>query len=347
MTQSQIRDLIYFDFDKAASIWSQFEGGLRERVSVSEDTSKDESAGVSLGIPKIAEARLGLERTASQSVLESKLLHHDLLNKVEEQLTQTGLVVDLGEEVQPSETYAETIRAAIGTKPYLKAAGWSVFEDYRQILSITERFNELLDFISKCSLQAIKQTPEYLELQQQIDEARQDIKNLTDRNQKAVARSRLKALEANLEQVATPELYAIEQWLLDGLKLWINTFVPNRINFRIYPFESCPSFQVICNLKRECFVDQDLEHVLYGYGKRPNVLLAVFGLITSLPAEAGHPFNPMAEFEEMLDIPDKVAFEKAFRDVFGAMDQFEDWMRYSRYPNVTVHPIAVFREFQE
>jgi len=180
------------------------------------------------------------------------------LNKVEQQLTQTGLVVDLSEEVQPSETCAETIRAAIGTRPYLKAAGWSVIEDYRQILSITEKFNELIDFVSKCSLEAIKQSPEYLELQQQIDEARQNIKNLTDRNQKAVAKSRLKALDANLERLATPELYAIEQWLLDGLKLWIDTFVPNRINFRIYPFESCPSFQVICNLKRECFVDQDL-----------------------------------------------------------------------------------------
>jgi hypothetical protein len=45
-------------------------------------------------------------------------------------------------------------------------------------------------------------------------------------------------------------------------------------------------------------------------------------------------------------LTDKMEFEKAFRVVFSAMDNLEDFMRYSRYPNVTIHPIAVYRSFK-
>src|SRR4051812_34408019 len=56
-----VRDLLYLDFDKAASIWSQFEEGLLERISETEDSGKDRTAGTKFGIPKLAEASLGVE----------------------------------------------------------------------------------------------------------------------------------------------------------------------------------------------------------------------------------------------------------------------------------------------
>ena len=37
-----IRDLLYFDFEKAASLLSQLEGGLLEKISESHETSEDE-----------------------------------------------------------------------------------------------------------------------------------------------------------------------------------------------------------------------------------------------------------------------------------------------------------------
>jgi hypothetical protein len=40
-----LRDLLYLGFDKAASIWSQFEEGLLASFSVTEDTGKDRAAG--------------------------------------------------------------------------------------------------------------------------------------------------------------------------------------------------------------------------------------------------------------------------------------------------------------
>jgi hypothetical protein len=60
-TSPIIRDILYLDFDKAASIWSQFDEGLLERVSVTEDAGKDRAAGTKFGIPGVAEASLGVD----------------------------------------------------------------------------------------------------------------------------------------------------------------------------------------------------------------------------------------------------------------------------------------------
>ncbi|ADB15369.1 hypothetical protein Psta_0683 [Pirellula staleyi DSM 6068] len=347
MLHQDIRDLLYLDFEKAASIWSQFEGGLREKVSISDDVGRGQKAAVSFGIPKVAEANLGVDYTGKRSVLESKILHHDVLNSVDNALTDAGLVVDLMTTLDHQESNPAAIREAICFHPYVKASGASVIEDYPRILGISEKFNEIVNFISECSMQSVKQSPEYKELQNNIETMRLQANGERDRNKRSVKTQQLKSMEATLQSLTAPQILGVEKWLLNGIKLWINTFMASRINFRVYPFPSCPSFQVLCNLKRDCFVDQDPEHLLYGYGNRPNVPLTVFGLLTSIPdLSTETAFDPMAEFQESADeSAEQVAFERGFRAIFSAMDNLEAFMRYSRYPNVTVHPIAVYRSF--
>jgi hypothetical protein len=72
----------------------------------------------------------------------------------------------------------------------------------------------------------------------------------------------------------------------------------------------------------------------------------VFGLITSIPPKSAESFDPMKEFESFAGSMDKIVFEKAFRDLFSALEAFESFVRFSRYPNISVHPIAVFRQFR-
>jgi hypothetical protein len=293
-----LRDLLYFDFHKAASIWSQFEEGLLERVSVTEDSGKDRAAGTKFGLPGVAEANLGVDYLQKRSILQSKTLHHDLLNRVEKRLLQAGLVTDLGEVVKAGETRPEAIRTAIGDRPYLRAEGASFLEDYRRIVAIAAKFNEVIAFVGRASLETAKASPAYVELQKLIEDQEKSADRGSDRNERALKRDQAKQMRRQLDALLKPQLKPVEKWLIDGVDLFVNTFMPNRINFRIYPFEQCPSFQVLCNLKRDCFVDSDLEHLLYGYGNRPNVSLAVFGLITSLPPKEAQSFNPMKEFED-------------------------------------------------
>lgn len=345
MTTPKIRDFLYFDLDKASSILSQFEWGLIEQISISQDETSSQEGSINAGLPQVVGFELGAGQQKKNAIFETKKLHHDILNRIESQLTQAKLVVDLTTEIDKGEISPDHIREIIGNKPYVKAEGWSVIEDYQRILSITNHLNDIFGFIGQSQISTFEQSPEYLALQSQIEEKLQEVKRITDRNQKSIAKEKLNRLETQMKtKFATgAQTIGIEQWLLDGIKLWIDTFMSNRINFRIYPYELVPSFQVLCNLKRDCFVDQNLEHLLYGYGNRPNVPLAVFGLITSIPPQEKPAFNPMMEFDNL--ISEDIAFEKGFREIFGAMENFESFLRYSRYPNITIHPIAVFREF--
>lgn len=342
----KVRDLLYFDFEKASSIWSQLQWGRPEKISVTSEESADRQVGAGLGIPKVAEANLQVGEGEKRTILETRILHHDLLNRIEAFLSSDGLVVNLNDVLDVSVASPEDIRAAIGHIPYVVAQGWSVIEDYKRILHIAERFDDIAAFIGRSATENIRKNPEVQEIESAIEERKKAVKAIKDRNRKAVERDKLQALERELNQMLESQITKIDDWVLDGIKDWINTFLPSRINFRVYPFLNCPSFQILCNLKRDSFVDQDLEHLLYGYGTRPNIPLSIFGLITSIPNKDGELFDPMSEFVEGDDDMSKeMSFEQAIRGMFGALDGLEDFAKYSRYPNITVHPIAVFRSF--
>lgn len=340
-----IRDLLYLDFGKAASIWSQLEGGLRDRLSVTDDLGKDRSAGVTLRVPGVAEASLGADYIEKRSVLESKTLHHDVLSRIEQALDEGGLVTALERDGPSNPTDPEQIRTIIEARPYLKVEGATVLEDYSRFLAIAERFNDIAAFIGRAAFETLKKSPEYRALEETLQVAKAQAEATKDRNQRAVQKSRVAEIQRSVETKARPDVSGLDTWLLDGVRLWIETFMSGRINFRVFPYRELPSFQVICNLKRECFVDADLSHLLYGYGTRPSVPLEVFGLVTSIPSRSGTEFDPMLEFSQSAELAEKAAFEKGFRTVFDGMEGMESLARFSRYPNVFVHPIAVYRSF--
>jgi len=354
MPTKHIRDLVYFDFDKAMSIWSQFQGGKLEHFLTRSEDSAGMDAGARAGIPSLLQVNMGAQTSGSEMCEELKVVHHDLLSKVESRLDEVNLLSDLTQYSPDESSSVHDIRSYIGTSSYIKAAGNSVIEDYQHILAISKKFNAISEFINHSSENTIKESAPYLEVKASIDQAASEIKSLKDRNEKTRRKLAIKTLENQLEELIKPDLNGVEDWILDGMQTWIKTFMPTRINFRIYPYPQFPSFQVLCNLKRECFIDDDLRHLLYGYGQRPNVPLTVTGLITSLPSEEGHEFDPMAEFED-IEVQDyegkseadkRRSFECAFRGIFGGMEGLEDFIRYSRYPNITVHPIAVYRDLR-
>ena len=345
MTEPRVRDILYFDFEKASSIWSQFQWGQLEKFSIASEELTDAKINAGVGIPNIAEVKLNVGEGEKRTILETKILHHDLLNRIESFLSSIGLVVNLNKEVVAGEETIESIHEILQDKPYIIASGSSVIEDYQRILLISEKFNDLSKFIGTSAMENIKKSSEYQQIEATIDEKKKALKLIKDPNEKAKAKAQITALAKTIDQMLQSQISGVDQWILDGIKLWISTFMPNRINFRVYPFPSCPSFQVLCNLKRDSFVDQDIEHLLYGYGTKPNLPLSIFGLITSIPLKSGSSFDPLSEFEGITNLSNEMVFEKAFRGMFGALEGLENFVKYSRYPNITVHPIAVFRSF--
>ncbi len=341
-----LRDLVYFDFDKAASLFSQLEQGLLREVRSSVEAAKDERNVRKYDL-KLFKPEFGGIASEKTSRLESRVLHHDLLVRLEDGLFEHGMAVDINSVPAESELTAQQIRSHLVTAPYLRAEGWSVIEDYERIKKIAADFPAIQEFIGRCSIQSMQQKPEIQSVQRQLDDAREKANAEADRNKKAKALATLRAVEDKFQALLRGALgwEEVPRWLLDGMGLFINTFMPGRINLRVYPVEGVPQFQVLANLKRDCFVDGDLENVLFAYGTRPNVKLTVLGLITSMPEQSDEVFDSMREFEGQgeVTVSTDTSFEEGLRGMFRGLEGFERLVRFSRFPNVTVYPLAVYR----
>jgi hypothetical protein len=334
---SPLRDLIYFDFEKAASIFSQFERGLLQetQTGVESDHDKAQTHKIDLKIYKPEFEKTSSEKT---SQLESRILHHDLLIRIEEKLDGLGVLVDLNNEFDNSNANAELIRSKLSGASYVRAKGWVSIEDYRQIYKIINKFNELADYIGKCSLINKK---EYKEIVEQLKIAKVEANDGKNKSARIKARNLEDDLK-KLEQIK--EIIPLEKWFTDGPSLFIDTLMPERINFRVYPFESVPEFQVIANLKRECFVDGNLDNILFAYGIRPNVKLTIIGLITSIPSRDGTEFRPIVQASPEGNKPD---LSEAFQNLFVSMQGIEKLVRFSKYPNITIYPLAVYHSISD
>lgn len=332
-----LRDLIYFDFEKAASIFSQVEGGLLQetQTGVEADHDKTQTHKIDLKIYKPEFEKVSSEKT---SQLESRILHHDLLIRIEEKLDGLGVLVDLNNEFDNSNANAELIRSKLSGASYVRAKGWASIEDYKQIYKIIGKFNELADYIEKCCLINKK---EYKEIVEQLKIAKVEGNDGKNKSARIKARNLEDDLK-KLEQIK--EITPLEKWFIDGLSLFIDTLMPERINFRVYPFESVPEFQVIANLKRECFVDGNLDNILFAYGIRPNVKLTIIGLITSIPSRDGTEFKPIVQVSSEVNKPD---LSEAFQNLFVSMQGIENLVRFSKYPNITIYPLAVYHSISD
>ena len=346
-----LRDFIYFDFAKAASIFSQIQGGFVTGVETKVEEEKDQRKIRKYDL-KVFKPEFGGVETEKRSLIESKILYHDLYAKVEEYLFEQDLAVDISQYFQSLKHDKVTLHEALSKKFYIRTEGWAVLEDYQRINNIADRFKEVTDFIGKCVLSSLEQTPEYRVLQSQIKEKKTQIKGLTDRNVRTKQEMILRTVEEDLEnrKKKATSFGDLPDWLLKGTKHFIDAFMPNRINLMIYPFDDYPQFHVIANLKRDCFMDTDLENVLFAYGYRPNIKLAVFGLITSLPMEDKDIFDPMGEFiagSEISGQSENIGFEKGIRGLFSGFEGIERMVRFSRFPNVTIYPIALYRNIKK
>jgi hypothetical protein len=343
----KLRDLIYFDFGKAASIFSQSEGGLIQDVKAATEGGHDKRFTRAYEFFKLFKAEFGDISTDKTSLVESRILHHDLLVRVEDALSELEALVDVNEQFSEHDVTIESLMASIRQASYVRAEGWAVLEDYERLKRTAANYNAIIEFIGKCALaNAEQRSDEYKGLLQQLDTSRNEAGAHTDKNKRKRALASVEQMKARIDQLILDisGLSPLDSWLVDGIKLWIDNFMPGRINLWVCPFPSLPQFQIIANLKRDCFLDTDLEHALFAYGTRPNVALTILGLITSAPDPTGERFDPMGEYSNNVGPPTNAqALEAGFRAVFRGFEGMEELVRFSRYPRITVYPLAVYR----
>jgi hypothetical protein len=347
-TTPRLRDLIYLDVAKCGSIFSQFEGGLLREVQSS--TEVETKGGLS-GELNVGFAKLGSRLGASEKGYElvSRVLHHDIMARTEDWLSQEGCLLDINDSMASRTPTEEEIRGAVvAGPPYVRAQGWVMLEDYARMTKVAASFNELMEFLKRCAGDAVKKTPEYQRLISEMEDIRTSTDAISNRDRRATEKARIRSLEKTLEDMVSAASTGgqLDEWLVTGIMKLVELFKNDQINLRLYPFESAPGFQFLSNLKRECFLDGDIENFVFAYGARPNVKLTAVGLVTSLPPDGELPFDPLQEFlgaapSDQTD--QQKAFELGFRRVFDAFEDMEKMVRFVRYPNVTLYPIALYR----
>jgi hypothetical protein len=118
--------------------------------------------------------------------------------------------------------------------------------------------------------------------------------------------------------------------------------LPDIVNLRIYPNPRASDEQVFGHLKKNCFEDSSASSFHFTYGSFPSEELTMLGVVTSVPAEGGDHFNPLAEFEKD-SLADYESVEQGFRGVFRGFSGLEHIIRTSRFPRILVLPVMVYR----
>jgi len=336
-----IREILYFDKEKAISLLSQIEWGLTRDFTVEQDNTKTQKNVLNIRFPSLFSGTHSRERRDRERVSETKEFHHDLLNRVEYQLKSRNAIIEMFDKSKYYTLVEEDeIRSLLGEKQYINASGSCFIEDYSRILSISSIFTQQVNFINRSNIENDATNENNLKLVADLMRIEKELRRAKNANERA---NKENELNLKYEEIGKKLKNYVEQWKFDGISLWINTYLKDRLIFRILPSPKCPSFQIICNLKRACIVDGNIEYLISSYSTKPNIPFYVLGLITSKPEKNEIGINPLAEFDMKGELNNIETIEKGFRSLFPAIEGLESFTRFSRYPNITVEPIAIYR----
>lgn len=234
------------------------------------------------------------------------------------------------------------LRATLKKALCIKCSGRIVIEDYERMKKIAQDFPEIVKLINRSHSDSLRNTPEYQNIEQQI----QELENTQgSSNTKARAKKKAKELRSGLDAIISSSTVVdmVPQWILDGMGTWIDAFLPNITNIRVYPFKDEADEHIFGHLDADNFTISDPTAFHFTYGSFPTEEFTMLGVITSVPSDEEESFVPLLEFEKE-NLKDHESVERAFRGMFRGFDGIEAMVRTCRYPRVLVHPILVYRQ---
>jgi len=338
-----VKDLIYFDTEKARSILSQLNQGLISEISRAFEDETELSTGIGFDI-KVIKGNIGGKGKEKVVQTEKITLYHEMLNALEKELINSNILTDINEAFQKGGKSFNNYMKEIPNMSFIKANGWSVFEDFERFKRIFSNFNDVQRLIFQSQLDA---NPELKQLREQLSEAKKTANKNKNRNAKSKDLQKIKIIEKKLDDIlkSQTDINLFDEEFVRRVQVFLDTFSPKRLNFRLVPLDSFSDFQILSNLKSQYIIDGDFENIIYTYGSKPNIRLSVIGIITSVPQQIDVRVNPNDEFLEYDDneLADVQVFDKAFRNVFDSFEEFEKFFLPS-YPKISVSPIAIYRE---
>lgn len=339
----KLYDYLYVDLDKVVSLYSQLTGGvveLRETQSEKGSTS-DNKRNYDFKVLKHDAGRTDTDKESDKETIKP---HHALLQELESELLESGYLMDLS-ELPANKTLKDLeTRDILKNALCIKCKGRVVIEDYERIKNIGKDFPDIVKLINKSHASSLMENEEYSILEQKIIDLR-DASG--DKRARAKKKQQAKDLQKNLDELikSSQAVDTVPQWVLDGMKTWIDAFLPNITNIRVYPYQKEFDEHVFGHLESNNFTTSDSNAFHFTYGSFPTEELTMLGIISSVPNKNEESFNPLEEFEkDEKELKDYESVENAFRGMFRGFDGMETMVRTSRYPRILVHPILVYRE---
>lgn len=340
-TQPEIRDLIYFDLKKVSSLLSQLEGGLVTSTQASAEVRTEERQTLALNL-QLLRGEFGSLGVDKASLIEERVLHHGMLQRLERLLVDSGVLAVVDPElVQFQGDKVDAARSTMSRHSFSRVSGFAIFQDYTSLVVLLDRFSGLVGFMNKIALQAAESTEEVTAARRAIETMKNEIKT-QGTAQRTAGRQRIKDLETSVEQAiaSVSTMDAFPDWLLQGFKLFFESFIGGRLEVRVQPILAQPEFEIIANLKRDCFVDADIGNVIYAYGTRPDVPLTVLGFVTSVPSD---PLDEQAPVLATRRADTNDDFAAAVDKMFSAVEEMQRQVTMTKFPSVTVYPLAVYQ----
>lgn len=334
-------DYLYVDLDKVISLYSQLTGGVVElrEIQLEKGSTSDNKRNYDFKVFKHDAGGTTQDREQDKTTIKP---YHALLQELEVELSTSGYLLDLSNFDEGKTLKDIELRTTLKNALCIKCTGRIVIEDYERMKKIGQDFPEIVKLINRSHADSLKNTPEFQEIELQI----KGLESASgDRNAKAKAKKQARDLRTVLDSLlnSSTAVDMVPQWILDGMGTWIDAFLPNITNIRVYPFQEENDEHVFGHLEASNFTVSDPTAFHFTYGSFPTEEFTMLGVITSVPSEEEERFTPLQEFEKE-ELKDFESVERAFRGMFRGFDGIEAMVRTCRYPRVLVHPILVYRQ---
>lgn len=253
-------------------------------------------------------------------------MHHNVLQRIEERLEKENILFRI-DSSQGYDTVSDVL-AKMKNVSYFSAEGWCTIENLKRLNSLLPNYNKTIDFIEQCAQSGIKTHKEYMD-------------ELTAQGLPK-GQAQIKATALRKEALEGSKIGRLDKNLVKGMTDFFKEYLEERIQFRMQPIDSLREFQLLSQLKDECFTEVNENYTHYCYGLNPNFKLSIFGIVTSVPdLDDNDCFKP--EFDMLSETG---AIEIQLRTFIEAFENLKSMVSFYRYPNVVVHPIAIYRSIR-
>ena len=239
-----IKEFIYLDTEKVKSILSQLEKGLP--VSSNETTKIDTGIGATIGAGFLNwfKAETSSNVLSSNQNDETKILHDYMYNYIELELKNNKKLLNIHNTTKQDNKLPKNLNE----NSFVLLEGKIKINDYNQILSILENMNDLNVALQVLSINA---------------------------------NPLLNGVWENVETDLKVKSQLLNNDFVKSAKLIIEHFYKNKLIITCFPYAKNNFLSFNGPLKRECLRD-DIDDILFKYGRSPSVKWHVFGKISSI-----------------------------------------------------------------